>query len=172
MIFTINFWSFVISILAFLAAIYAIVYTHIQNKTILLISNGFYDKREQDPFILGFTVKNLSSKPLKLTHLTMKDEKNNELILIKDFTPTATFSVGNSRFSIPTQDIIGDYWYGAPLSRTELLQPNSELEFKYYVETRPPNYIDVILNFETFGFFKNVKTKKLSVVLTNQENKD
>ncbi|WP_413485572.1 hypothetical protein [Brochothrix thermosphacta] len=171
MIFTINFWSFVLSALAFFTAIYAIFYTHIQNRTLLLIYNGFYDKREQDPFMVCFTIKNLSSKPIQLNNLTMRDENNEELTWIKGFTPTQTYSHFTQPYPHSIRDIIGSYWHDSPLDKIEYLQPNSDIDLKYYVQTEPSNYIYVILDFETFGLSKKGKTKKLSVVLVNQKDK-
>lgn len=161
-----------LSVLAFFTAIYAIVYTHIQNRTLLLISNGFYDKRQQDPFMLGFTIKNLSSKPIQLNNLTMRDENNKELTWIKDFEPTQTYTESTHPYFPPTRDIIGIYWYDSPMDSTQHLQPNSEIDFKYYVKTEPSNHIYIFLEFETFGSFKKRKTKKLSVILVNQKDKD
>ncbi|EOI58835.1 hypothetical protein [Enterococcus gilvus] len=164
---SLEFWNFVIALLALVAAIYAIIYTHLQNKVEIDIVDGFYDRRKNDPFLLGFTVQNLSSSTLRLIELNITDLSNKPLNLISDFEPTQTFTTINNGYGInetKIPDIIGQYWYANPFENYVNLQPNSETYFSYYVNPITPK-IKVNLTISRSGIFKKDQNIELLMSL-------
>lgn len=162
MVMSLDFWNFVIAFVALLISIYAVIYSHLQNKLRVGLSNGYYDKRKPDPFIIGFTIENLSSKPIKLIEVAMKNESGDDVAIIDNFEPTQTFSdMGFSK--IP--DIIHPFWDSEPFQEPLNLQPNSEISFSYYIATKPPKKLTVIATFESLSVFKKKKKTRLFISL-------
>lgn len=165
MLLSLDFWNLVIATLALIISIYAVVYTHLQNKLSIGISNGFYDRRNPDPFMFGFTIENLSSKSIRLVSLSMSDEKGLKVDIIEDFEPTQTYIVSGYT-KIP--DIIHPYWDAEPFQSPVNFQPNSEINFSYYTGSNPPNELHVTAIFESLSLFK--KKKKYNLVVSLKKN--
>lgn len=159
--------EFVIALLALVAAIYAIIYTHLQNKIEIDIVDGYYNRRKNDPFLLGFTVQNLSSATLRLVDLKLTDLSNRPLSIIKDFEPTKTFTTINHGYGLnetKIPDTLSQYWFAEPFENYENLQPNSETHFSYYVNPVTPK-IKVTLTISRTGILKKQKTIELLISL-------
>lgn len=127
---SIEWYSIIISICSFLAAVYAIVYTHLSNRLRLHISDCYYDRRKSDPYIAHFTLNNLSNKPVTVVNLEFSNVHSLKTIKpLLGFEPTQTYSkVGFGEYA----DIIDSYWHESTLNEILILQPNSEKEFSYY----------------------------------------
>ncbi|MFC0275580.1 hypothetical protein ACFFH2_02540 [Enterococcus devriesei] len=167
MLTSLDFWNFIIALLALIAAIYAIVYTHLQNRIEIDIVDGYYGHRKNDPFFLGFTVQNLSSATLRLIDLKLTDLNNRPLSIIKDFEPTQTFTTINHGYGLnetKIPDIIGQYWYAEPFENYENLQPNSESHFSYYVNSITPK-IKVHLTISHNGILHKQRNIELLISL-------
>ena len=68
--------NFIIAVLAFLAALYSICYTHRQNRCHITISNCERYSEDNEHIIYCFEINNIGSSPVTLnsvsyTHLTL-----------------------------------------------------------------------------------------------------
>lgn len=154
--------NLIIGILSFIAAIYAIIYTHWSNKIELVITNTFYNQREEDPFLVGFTIKNLSSKPLSIENVEFLSTGSDELMSpIIGFKPTQTyFKVGSGYMAHKLPDVLPPYWYEKTLNETLDMQPNSEESFSYYFNPIEIN-IKLKITLSNKTFFSSKKVTKL-----------
>ncbi|MBC2370134.1 hypothetical protein HBP99_16005 [Listeria booriae] len=127
---TLEFWNLIIASVGLIAAVYAIIYTHLANRVELAVNGAIFDRRENDPYIVHFTINNLSSKPVTIDSIKfISITDNNELKPLRGVEPTRTF-IGTGPYKIP--DIIHPSWYENPVSENTILQPNSNKEFSYY----------------------------------------
>ena len=101
--FTISYLSMVIALLALIAAIYSVVYTHYRNRRRLAVDNCMVENEEDVPQLF-LTVHNIS--------------------------PIQTYSEGI--YGNKIRDIIPAYKYASHLNPPEILQPYNSVELSYY----------------------------------------
>ncbi|WP_024398866.1 hypothetical protein, partial [Streptococcus suis] len=82
---TLDFWNFVIAVLALLAAFYSIWYTRQRDKTKLEIVNTWYEKPDGNPYFVVFKIFNNSSTAVKITNLTLLHLDGKIVEIIKDY---------------------------------------------------------------------------------------
>lgn len=161
-----DFWNFLIAVIALFLSIYAIVYAHIQNALKIDITNGYRDKNGNDPHLFGFTIENLSSKPVKLIGVSIKNRDGKEINILENFEPTQTY-YHDKYLKIP--DIIGNYWYDSPFERPVNIQPNNDVDFSYYSNDNFSNELMIIASFQSLGILKNKKQIKSFVALQKND---
>ena len=151
-------WNFVIAVLALVAAIYAIIYTHIQNKIIVDVIDGYFDQQNDSPFLIHFFIQNLSSKPLKIIDVKILDNNNQQIKTLEKYIPKI-----NSFLEADST-----YWEQKPFTKPENLYPGSDSSFSYYLYSLE-THLNISVTVQSFSFYKKKKTFKLPIVLKKND---
>lgn len=126
--FTISYLSMVIALLALIAAIYSVVYTHYRNRRRLAVDNCMVENEEDVPQLF-LTVHNIS--PTAITILDIRFyEGHREITPLQYHEPLQTYSEGP--YGLKCRDLIPAYKYASHLNPPEILQPYNSVELSYY----------------------------------------
>ncbi|MDQ8820625.1 hypothetical protein RFF58_06195 [Streptococcus ruminantium] len=128
---TLDFWNFVIAVLALLAAFYSIWYTRQRDKTTLEIVNTWYEKPEGNPYFVGFTIFNNSSTAVKITNLTLIHQDGKSVEIIKDYKYKPPH-----RVNLFGSDYRFDPFHETKVfDREKIIPANADTSFKYYLNS-------------------------------------
>lgn len=129
-------FNFLVSVFAFLAAIYGICYTRKFNRRRISVSSGTFFSDMIDPPIAWFEIHNLSPVPVTIMDIQFFSESTQVYPALK-YQPKQTFStVDRQPFaSVKIPDIIPEYKYPAPIDMPCYIQPYSTVEVGYYFES-------------------------------------
>lgn len=131
---TLDFWNFVIAVLALLAAFYSIWYTRQRDKTTLEIVDTWYEISEGNPFFVGFTIFNNSSTAVRLTNMELLNLNGTPAKIIKDYeykNPDEDTFLSSAAFFNPDYD-------PEPFDRDEIIPANEDTSFRYYLNPFSP----------------------------------
>ncbi|HEL2333376.1 hypothetical protein [Streptococcus suis] len=128
---TLDFWNFVIAVLALLAAFYSIWYTRQRDKTKLEIVNTWYEKPDGNPYFVVFKIFNNSSTAVKITNLTLLHLDGKIVEIIKDYKYKPPY-----RINLLGSDYRFDPFHESKVfDREEIIPANAETSFKYYLNS-------------------------------------
>ena len=113
--------NFIIAVLAFLAALYSICYTHRQNRCHITISNCERYSEDNEHIIYCFEINNIGSSPVTLNSIDFLDTYK------KSITPII-YEPENDPFSYTP-----DYMHANHLKSSCVLHPYQDLQLRYYL---------------------------------------
>ena len=122
--------SLVISFLALIAAVYAVVYTHMFNRRRIDIDGFYIDSTRPSATELSFSVNNISQRSITLSEISFNcDGKETESIDDHVNKPEFIENPFGQKVLMPVLDS------GEPdiLEGPTILLPNSHVEFTYYL---------------------------------------
>lgn len=110
--------SLVIALLALIAAVYSVLYTHHFNKRSVVIDEVYVDFSEEYPLI-SFCINNMSPVPVRVCSLTFLDSSG-QIVRPVSFTPEL------SPLRVPE--------FASPLLGITVIKPHDSIEVSYFFE--------------------------------------
>lgn len=128
-LFHLNFWNFLIAVLALLVSLYSVWYTSKNNRHSIEIVDCYIEQTKNRPTMIMFDILNNSNSSIKLLNVELFFYDGSRIKPL-DYIPEQTYSsIGMTR--IP--DIIRQEEYSQQFDHEEILAPYSKSEFRYYL---------------------------------------
>lgn len=132
---TLDFWNFVIAVLALLAAFYSIWYTRQRDKTTLEIIDTWYETPEGNPFFIGFTIFNNSSTAVRLTNVELLNLNGTPASVLREYE----YESPNKDKHLSPAMYYDPFHQNSPFDREEIIPANADTSFKYYLNPFSPD---------------------------------
>lgn len=116
---TLDFWNFIIAVLALLAAFYSIWYTRQRDKTTLEIFKTWYKIPEGNPFLISFTLFNNSSTAVKVTNIELLNLDNTPASVIENYSYKSPYQ---NDFWAPASVNIAPNYEPKPFNKEESIE--------------------------------------------------
>ncbi|PTQ84748.1 hypothetical protein C8U37_107116 [Trichococcus patagoniensis] len=155
-LFQLNFWNFVIAVLALFIAIYSVWYTHRRDRYSIEIVECEYMQKKNRPYLIFFSIFNASNAPLKIKDVKLFDLENNPVRVV-DYEPKSEYTniVGHSILDPATIPVAWEY--ANPFSKTLIIPSESKIEFSYYVNPFPDHMVIKITTDKKIRWFSKKK---------------
>lgn len=164
---TLDFWSFLIALIALLVALYSVWYTKQRDKLSLEITDATFEELECNPFFVCFSVFNNSSSAVKITDIRLcnQDGTPASLILGHEYQPSQISESADLLF--PPVYIPEPYYFEAPFINEVFILANDSMVFKYYINPFTPNMIISITSDKPIHRWSKTKTFSVHFVKTD-----
>lgn len=127
-----DFWNFMIAVVALLIALYSVYYTRKNDKHSIEITDAYVSFVKHRPTLIIFSVLNNSNSSIKIKRVELL-HANGDLINHLNYEPEQTYSTIEP-LNIRVPDPPQPYEHASPFDGLEVVPPYEKLELSYYLE--------------------------------------